>query len=108
MPPGRDPATPGRAWRYSIEVEGPLEQAWPPKAIARLFGDLDFKKATLADAEKVLREFAPRAFRRPMGRRKFEPYLDLVKEQFDARPAVRGGDPRGAEGDPLLAGVSCS
>ena len=42
---------------------------WPPESHRRLFGDVDSKTATLADAEQVLRAFIPRAFRRPVRRR---------------------------------------
>lgn len=56
---------PGLAIEW-VEVEGPLHETWPPPSHHRLFGDLDFDTATQADAERVLREFLPRAFRRPV------------------------------------------
>ena len=85
-----------------VEVEGPIVEAWPPTSTTRLFGDLDFKKATLADAEKVLRVFASRAFRRPVTDSEVAPYVALVKAQLDAKQpfeqAVRAG----------LKGILCS
>src|SRR4029077_21080061 len=42
-----------------IEVEGPLPEAWPSESSRRVFGDVDPKKGTLADAEKILRTLLP-------------------------------------------------
>ena len=67
-----------------VEVEGPLNASWPPPSHKQLFQDLDFKTATFTDAEKVLRAFAPRAFRRPVESADIQPYLDLVKSRLDA------------------------
>jgi len=54
---------PGLAMEW-VEVEGPLHESWPTPGQHRVFGDLDFAKATRADAERVLRGFLPRVFRR--------------------------------------------
>src|SRR5262249_11237269 len=56
---------PGLAIEW-VEVEGPLLDTWPPESHQRLLGQLDLKKATLAEAEQVVRAFIPRAFRRPV------------------------------------------
>ena len=42
-----------------VEVEGPLTDAWPPESHQRLLGNLDLKKASLAEAEQVLRVLHP-------------------------------------------------
>ncbi len=48
---------PGLAIEW-VEVEGPLHESWPTPGQRRVFGDLDFAKATQADAERVLRGFS--------------------------------------------------
>ena len=68
-----------------IEVEGPLHDSWPPESHRRLFGKTDLKAGALKDAERILREFIPRAFRRPVGEGKIAPYLDLVRSRLDAK-----------------------
>jgi hypothetical protein len=67
---------PGLALEW-VEVEGPLHDSWPPPEHRRLFGDLDFAKATRADAERVLRGFLPRAFRRPAPDEEVRRYLAI-------------------------------
>src|SRR5262249_26593161 len=62
-----------------VEIEGPLHETWPPPTLRRLFGDLNqapapvpeeknrlevVSKQTLTDAERLLRDFLRRAFRR--------------------------------------------
>lgn len=61
-----------------IEVEGPLTDDWPPTSYQRLFGNLDPKKAVIADAEQVLRAFIPRAFRRPVSEQTLEKYVAFL------------------------------
>lgn len=63
----------------SLEVEGPLTEAWPPRSQRLLFGDLDFATATLADAREALWRFVPRAFRRPVEADDVEPFVALVE-----------------------------
>jgi hypothetical protein len=67
-----------------VEVEGPLTDVWPPKSHRRLLGDLDLKTATLADAERVLRAFIPRAFRRPVPEPMLEKYFAFLKGKVTA------------------------
>ena len=73
-----------------VEIEGPLNAQWPPESQRRLFGDLDPQNGTLADAEKVLRQFLPRAFRRPIGDEDVRPYFGLVQAELEkGRPFLR-------------------
>ena len=90
-----------------VEVEGPLEGAWPPASHARLFGSLQisplpdkdergrktYRKPTdpvftvtsehpEADAEKPIRDFVPRAFRRPATEGEIAPFIALVKSRL--------------------------
>jgi hypothetical protein len=84
-----------------IDVEGPLLDSWPPPSVARLFGDLEVKAiesdkpirrgpafSIAADdlriaAEKVLLDFASRAFRRPVTATEVERYVNLAQQGFD-------------------------
>jgi len=98
---------PGLAVHW-IEVEGPLYDSWPPESHRMIFGTLPSKpdptanasKRTevysmnvLADAEKVLRDFATRAFRRKIKSEEIQPYMDLVKarlsEKYSFEQALR-------------------
>jgi hypothetical protein len=62
-----------------VEIEGPLTDTWPPESHRRLLGNLDLKKATLPEAEQVLRSFIPRAFRRPVAEEKVQRYVDFLR-----------------------------
>ncbi len=67
-----------------IEVEGPFPEAWPTESYRRVFGDADSKQGTLADAEKILRELLPRAFRRPVVEGEERPFVALVAQSLQA------------------------
>ncbi len=70
---------------YGIEIEGPLAaQEWPPRSRAALLGDIDPAHGTEADAHMLLRRFAPRAFRRPIGEAELAPYLTFASERLKA------------------------
>jgi hypothetical protein len=90
---------PGLAVEW-VEVEGPLYDAWPPASHRRIFGDL--KQATVptpndrkrqevvsdnpgADADKILREFMRRAFRRKVTDDDVKPFVALVKKKLDEK-----------------------
>lgn len=66
-----------------VEVEGPLNDDWPPESHQRLLGDVDLKMATLADAEQVLRSFVPRTFRRPVPEEKLQTYIAFLKTKVN-------------------------
>jgi len=61
-----------------LEVEGPLPEAWPTKSYRRVFGETDPKRGTLADAEKLLRDLLPKAFRRPLSEGEEKPFVAIV------------------------------
>lgn len=82
---------PGLAIQW-IEVEGPLYESWPPPSHRRIFGDLPqervqpgddrlevVSKDPQADAERILRTFARRAFRRSVTDDDLKPYFAMVK-----------------------------
>lgn len=93
-----------------VEIEGPLNETWPPASHRRIFGDLEQKPSPVfnnskrvevvsnnpdADAEKILRDFARRAFRRSVTDADLKPILNLVKAKLAAKhsfeKAVRVG-----------------
>lgn len=86
---------PGLAVQW-VEVEGPLHDSWPPASHRRIFGTLPQEKAPQInfrnrvevtsgsaeiDSERILTDFARRAFRRPVSSREIEPYLDLARKK---------------------------
>ena len=90
---------PGLAVQW-VEVEGPLHDTWPPESHRRIFGDLPQKPAPIynnskrvevvsknpeADAERILRDFARRAFRRAVTDDDVKPFLALVKAKLAAK-----------------------
>jgi mono/diheme cytochrome c family protein len=100
---------PGLAVQF-VEIEGPLNDTWPPASHRRIFGELAQKPAPIfnnskrvevvsknpeADAEKILRDFARRAFRRNVTDADVKPFLELVKQKLAAKhsfeTAVRVG-----------------
>ncbi len=98
---------PGLAVQW-VDVEGPLLDGWPPSSHKRLFGDLP-RAATpddknrfevvsqdpAADADRILRNFARRAFRRTVADDDLKPFLARVKAKLQAgysfEQAVRVG-----------------
>lgn len=99
---GSEEPQPGVAIKW-IEIEGPLDQSWPSESQKRLLGDLpmiqdkpfwmrnrkgvhlhavDSPRPT-ADAERILHEFIPRAFRRPASKEQMEPFVALAHRQLE-------------------------
>jgi hypothetical protein len=70
---------------YSVEVEGPTIDGWPPPSFTRLLGRVDPNRGTLADAAAILKRFAPRAFRRPVTDAELKPLLALVQSRLAKR-----------------------
>lgn len=100
---------PGLVIQY-VDVEGPLMESWPPPSHKAIFGDLKIERMPkendkewrevvssqpLADAERILREFARNAFRRPVTDADIKPFLARVKARLDNKAtfeqAVRVG-----------------
>jgi mono/diheme cytochrome c family protein len=99
---------PGLAVHW-IDVEGPLHDTWPPSSHRLLLGDLPqvppqpnrrdrvevVSKDPLADAERILRAFARRAFRRAVTGDDVKPFVALVRaklaEKRTFEQAVRAG-----------------
>ena len=102
-------ADPGLAVDW-VEMEGPLNDAWPPASHVRLFGELKQAAVKLAggnetlevqsddpenDAQRIISTFARRAFRRPVNEEELAPFLALVAARRAAgssfEMAVRAG-----------------
>jgi mono/diheme cytochrome c family protein len=77
-----------------VEIEGPLVESWPPASHRALFGDLPLvrtsprgetarfevtSKEPLVDAERILRDFARRAFRREVTEAELRPFVERVR-----------------------------
>jgi mono/diheme cytochrome c family protein len=66
-----------------FQLEGPLFEEWPPATIRTALGVTempDFGDA--AARERMVKQFATRAFRRPVGGEEVEPYLAYLDEQY--------------------------
>ena len=102
----------------SAETYGPLDQSWPSEAQKRLFGESDSlsmvegrpiymrhrkgvklhyveSKTPREDAARIIREFVPRAFRRPVDKSIVDQFVTLTLERLDENrtfeQAVRAG-----------------
>lgn len=111
----KDVPKPGVAFKW-IETHGPLDQAFPSEPTRALFGEnvkmtegenvwMRHRKGVKnhyvhsqtpkEDAERVLRAFIPRAFRRPVDSADMAPYIALVHDRLEAgrtyEDAMRAG-----------------
>ncbi len=81
-----------------VETEGPLLESWPPASVHRVFGDLAVKALEkrqgnreyevvvvnpAEDAERVITQFATRAFRRPVGPEGTARYVQLAQQALE-------------------------
>jgi len=67
-----------------VEITGPLYDQWPPESHTRLVGNLDLKTGSLDDAQRILKQFVSRAFRRPASDAAVARYVDLVAGRLSA------------------------
>lgn len=89
---------PGLALQY-VSVEGPLHPTWPPESHRLIFGDLPQKKSPsynfpdrvevvseepLVDAERILKNFTRRAFRRSVTAEDVAPFVAIVQARLDS------------------------
>jgi|UniRef100_UPI003783456E hypothetical protein len=77
-----------------VDIEGPLLESWPPPSHRALFGDLKQERVEReryevvsaqpeADAERLLTDFARRAFRRPVSSQEIQPFLARVRSALE-------------------------
>jgi hypothetical protein len=75
-----------------IEINGPLNDLWPPVSHRVVFGDEPYRRDTAAE---VLRKFATRAWRRPASADEVAPIVNLVraneKSGLSAEAAIQEG-----------------
>ena len=64
-------------WIGDVHVEGPLLESWPVKSTASVFKGVDMKSGTRLDAQMIIKNFLPRAFRRPVNEQEVQAYLSL-------------------------------
>jgi hypothetical protein len=96
-----------------IEFEGPLLDQWPPAGHKALFGDLPIgmvseyhkrmsvqSEQPAADAERLLRSFMCRAYRRPVTAADVEPVLALVTAHLAEAEQAKKGQPAAKKGPP--------
>ena len=93
-----------------VDVEGPLMESWPPPSHKAIFGDLPIvrmpsasdpdhrevvSRQPMVDADRILREFARRAFRRAVTDEDIRPFLARVKtklvQKYSFEQAMRVG-----------------
>jgi hypothetical protein len=90
---------PGLAVQW-IDIEGPLHDTWPPPSHRKVFGNQPqgpastaedksrvevVSKQPIADAERLLKDFMRRAFRRAVTDDEVKPVLARVKAKLDAK-----------------------
>ncbi|QDU27004.1 hypothetical protein ETAA8_20880 [Anatilimnocola aggregata] len=83
-----------------VDVEGPLHETWPPESHQRLFGDMKqgsfpiynqrdrvevISEQPLVDAERIVKKFARRAFRRSVTDEELKPFLALFSASLDEK-----------------------
>lgn len=81
-----------------VDIFGPIIESWPPPSHRAIFGNLRqarvpsaddprrmevVSRQPLADAERILRNFTRRAFRRPVSGADIRPFMSRVKNRLD-------------------------
>jgi len=90
-PHATEDGMPGVAYRW-MEVTGPLDRVRAPESYRRLFGDLHHRRdadgrlyvtpRSDSDAERLLRAFMARAYRRPVQEAEVARYLSIIKARL--------------------------
>ncbi len=76
-----------------VDIEGPLLESWPPPSHRQIFGDLNRRQISKdrfevvsdspeSDAERILTQFARRAFRREVTAADVQPFLQRTLQQL--------------------------
>jgi hypothetical protein len=88
---------PGLAIQY-VDVEGPLHESWPPESHRRIFGNLPQKNVPgfnfrdrvevvseqpLIEAERILKNFVQRAYRRTVTADDVAPFLNVFQDKLN-------------------------
>ena len=67
----------------SVEFEGPFYETWPPQSHKNIFVDFDRKDDLPAYAREIIRNFATRAYRRPITRDEESSLLTVYKKSIE-------------------------
>ena len=91
-PHATEDGIPGVAYRW-MEVDGPISRDEAKESYRRLFGDLWFQRAddgslniqprSNEDAERLLRAFMARAYRRPVAEAEVKRYLGIIEARLE-------------------------
>ena len=68
----------------SVEFEGPFYDMWPPPSHRSIFVDFDRKSDSPAYAQKIIRGFATRAYRRPITAGEESALMAVFQQSLDA------------------------
>ena len=68
----------------SVEFEGPFYETWPPRSHQSIFVDFDRKTDSRAYAREILRQFATRAYRRPITNHEESTLMGVFEESLEA------------------------
>jgi len=79
---------------HEVEAIGPINEQWPPPGHRAIFGDSPY---TTADAGRVLRDFASRAWRRPVTAEEMAPIERLVSQAEERAIAAGTAPPEAAQ-----------
>jgi hypothetical protein len=63
----------------AVEFEGPLHESWPPASYQKIFLDDQRKRDRAAHARRILRQFAQRAYRRPINTAEEEALVSVYR-----------------------------
>uniref|UniRef100_Q02AS6 Cytochrome c domain-containing protein n=1 Tax=Solibacter usitatus (strain Ellin6076) TaxID=234267 RepID=Q02AS6_SOLUE len=68
----------------SVEFEGPYYDSWPPVSHKNIFVDFDRKSDSQAYGRKIIRDFATRAYRRPITGADEAPPMAVFQKSLDS------------------------
>lgn len=73
----------------SVEFEGPFYESWPPRSHRNIFPDFDRKDDLPAYARHIIRQFATRAYRRPITPAEESALMAVYQKSFGERGDFR-------------------
>ncbi|MEO8128500.1 MAG: DUF1592 domain-containing protein [Bryobacteraceae bacterium] len=85
----------------SVEFEGPYYDVWPPKSHRNIFIDFEHKDDQPSYAREIIRNFATRAYRRPITDAEETSLMAVFRKSFDA-----GGNFRDSVKDALQVALT--
>lgn len=86
---------------HKVEVQGPIHTQWPPVSHRAIFGEAPYASQA---APEVLRQFAQKAWRRPVNDADLEPIVALVRAAEKSAESA-GTPPREAAQSAIAQGI---